>query len=254
MPALNLDLNYFSHIKVVRLVGLLGRGAEVLPIRVWCHCGVHHPESGRLAGYSAQEIESLAGWWGQSGVAIAAMEKVGLLEKIDDVWQVHDWHKTNGHLVSFHVRGKKAAEARWGSHATSMLQALHKSNSSNAPTNPHHTTPTKEKQRARRVSIEEIEIPESLRQSETEIRTWLKYKHERGQKYRPTGLEALWRAIEIIPPEKRKESIEHSMASNYAGIFEKKGGGFNGARKPGNSFRDDDSNASKAGSQSLVVL
>ena len=67
MPYLNLDLNYFDHIKTKRLVGLLGRGSEVLPIRLWCACGKHRAESGKLDGYSAQEIESLVEWWGESG-------------------------------------------------------------------------------------------------------------------------------------------------------------------------------------------
>lgn len=59
MASLNLDMDYFGHPKTKRLVGLLGRGAEVLPLRLWCHVGKYHAQDGRLAGYSPQEIEAI---------------------------------------------------------------------------------------------------------------------------------------------------------------------------------------------------
>src|SRR5688572_9143250 len=114
MSYLNLDLNYFDHPKIKRLVGLLGRGAAELPIRIWCYCGKYHAESGSLASYSAQEIESIATWWGKAGEMMAAMEKVELLEKDADGWNVKDWLEINGHLAAFRKRAKKAARKRWG--------------------------------------------------------------------------------------------------------------------------------------------
>ena len=91
MPSLNVDLDYFDHIKTRRLVGLLGRGAEVLPIQIWCICGKHHAETGRLAGYSAQEIETLCGWWGEPGKMLEAMVQAGFLDYDGEVYSVHDW-------------------------------------------------------------------------------------------------------------------------------------------------------------------
>lgn len=67
-------------------------------------------------------------------------------------------------------------------------------------------------------------IPDDLKMNEPEIRDWLEYKRQKGQRYKPKGLEALWRSIRAIPAEKRKESIEHSMANNWAGLFVKNGG------------------------------
>lgn len=113
MPSLNLDVDYFDHPKTKRLIGLLGRGAEVLPLRVWCFVGKYHPESGRLTGYSAQEIESLAGWWGKPGAGVAGLVKVGFLKKDGDEYVIHEWHEHEGHLHAFKVRGRKAAAARW---------------------------------------------------------------------------------------------------------------------------------------------
>lgn len=120
MSYLNLDLDYFSHPKTVRLVGLLGRGAEVLPIRLWCYCGKYHVESGKLTGYSAQEIESAVAWWGKPGELVEAMIRVGFLEEHDGEYGLHDWQEHEGHLAFFKERAKTAAAARWGrSNATS---------------------------------------------------------------------------------------------------------------------------------------
>ena len=67
MPYLNLDLDWFGHRKAVRLVGLLGQGADLYPIKLWAYVGKHHAETGRLEGYSEREIESICGWQGEPG-------------------------------------------------------------------------------------------------------------------------------------------------------------------------------------------
>ena len=66
---------------------------------------------------------------------------------------------------------------------------------------------------------ESVEIPEELKQNKTEILDWLEYKREKGQAYKPRGLEALWRVLSKIPEASRKETIEKSMANNWQGIF-----------------------------------
>ncbi len=71
------------------------------------------------------------------------------------------------------------------------------------------------------------EIPADLKANETEIREWLQYKREKGQRYKPTGLKSLWNKIRAIPKDKRKESIDQSIGNNWAGLFEAKGE-FNG--------------------------
>lgn len=113
MIYLNLDLDYFSHPKTVRLIGLLGKGAEVLPIRLWCYCGKYHVESGKLASYSTEEVEAAVGWWGKSGDMVKAMIKVGFLEELNGEYKLHDWEDHEGHLLALKERGKTAAKARW---------------------------------------------------------------------------------------------------------------------------------------------
>lgn len=115
MPSLNLDLTYFSHPKTRRLVGLLGKGSEVLPIQLWCYCGMHHAESGRLAGYSAQEIEAICAWWGKGSEMVAAMLKVGFIEPLEGAeggYQVHGWQEHAGHLAVYQERAKAARQAQ----------------------------------------------------------------------------------------------------------------------------------------------
>jgi len=114
MPSINVDPRYFDHPKIKRLVHLLGRGADLLPIRLWCHAALACPESGKFTVQAAQEIESEVHWWGQKGKAIDAMLEAGLLDRLQDgCLQIHDWHEHAGHLVTYKRRARAAAEARW---------------------------------------------------------------------------------------------------------------------------------------------
>lgn len=113
MADLNLDLDYFSHPKTVRLMGILGRGSEVLPIKLWCYCGKYHAESGRLMDYSAQELEAALGWWGKPGEAVEALLKIGFLQSEENGFKVHDWTEYQGHIGAIKKRNKKVAKNRW---------------------------------------------------------------------------------------------------------------------------------------------
>lgn len=129
MPYLNLELNYFDHPKTLRLVGLLGKGSEVLPIKLWCYCGKHHSESGRLAEYSAQEIESILGWWGDPGKLVEAMVKIGFLKMKGEIYEISGWKEHQGHLAAFKKRAKLAARKRWSKmsvDATSIASSIAK--------------------------------------------------------------------------------------------------------------------------------
>jgi hypothetical protein len=113
MPHLNLDLDYFEHRKTKRLVGLLGRGAEVLPVKLWRYCGKYHCEDGRLAGYTDQEIESIVEWWGKPGECIRALLSVGFIEMDDATFVAHNWIKVQGHIPALKARNTANALKRW---------------------------------------------------------------------------------------------------------------------------------------------
>ena len=129
MPYLNIDLDYFTHPKTMRLVAILGPGAAELPIRLWTYCAKHHTETGRLIGYTENEVESAAGWIGEKGKLVAAMLKLNFLEKIEDGYRIHDWLDHAGHLAAFKKRAKSGAKERWRSYASSNA----KSKITNAP-------------------------------------------------------------------------------------------------------------------------
>lgn len=116
MAYLNLDLGFHRHPKVKRLVGLLGRGAEVLLTRLWCHCGEHHCVTGMLTGYSGQEIESIIEWWGKPGLAIEALVRVGFLTQDSDGYAVKDWLEHSGHLAAHKEWSRVSNKKRWDKH------------------------------------------------------------------------------------------------------------------------------------------
>lgn len=69
-----------------------------------------------------------------------------------------------------------------------------------------------------------VSIPPDLAPNGPEIASWMAYKRQKGQSYKSRGLEALWSRIRKIPAPNRAAAIEYSMANNWAGIFEPKGG------------------------------
>lgn len=87
-------------------------------------------------------------------------------------------------------------------------------------------------------------VPDYLIGNLEEIKSWLVYKKEKRQMYKPTGLGALWRALKAIPADRRRAAIDRSMGNNWDGLFPAKGenGKANGAvaadtEKYDNSYR-----------------
>lgn len=137
MPYLNVDLDFFEHPKTKRLVGLLGRGAEVIPIKLWAYCGKFHADTGRLAGYSEQEIEAMVDWWGKSGAMLQALLRVGFMAKEGADWFIVDWSEHQGHIAAFKARGRLMAQARWKkADAASNAVSIPARNAPTDPTDP----------------------------------------------------------------------------------------------------------------------
>jgi hypothetical protein len=113
MACLNLDPGYPTHIKTVRLIALLGHDADVLPMRLWFHCGMHHPETGELEGYTSREIELIIRWRGKRGAAVRALLKTGFLDRSPKGYRVHNWLRHQGHIAVLKRRSLKANEVRW---------------------------------------------------------------------------------------------------------------------------------------------
>lgn len=246
MANLNLDLNFFDHPKTKRLVGLLGRGSEVLPIKLWAYAGKVRAEDGRLIGHAAHEIESIAGWWGKAGEMLEVMLKEGtrfLEQEEDGTYVLHDWLEYQGHLAAYKIRGKKAAMARWSKlagevvkavNATSIPEGCHKQSPKPAKptdlTKPTKDPPTPRKHGKREdgdlpYSFQPNEIPESLRTYDF-MQIWPQWVAQRSKKRgglnrRSAGMQlddcAEW------GPEKAIRALRDAIGGNWQGLHEPKG-------------------------------
>jgi len=137
---LNLDLNFQDHPKTRRLEGILGPMSEILIVRLWLYCGKVHPIDGVMRDHSVAEVEGIIRWRGEPGAAVAAMERVGFIQPVDNLgisgWFVVDWQQHQGHLAALSRRGRENAEKRWSSITTSNASSITKKKSSNAPSKP----------------------------------------------------------------------------------------------------------------------
>jgi len=115
VPYLNLDPNFSSHPKAMRLNGRLGANTHLLMINLWCFAAKFHPRDGDLSIYSIAEIESFAAWAGDKQCFYNACVEVGFIDVKKDGKSVtlHDWKDHQGHLEALKVRAQKAAKARW---------------------------------------------------------------------------------------------------------------------------------------------
>lgn len=122
MADLNLSIDYLEHPKTKRLIASLGIGSEIYPIRLWIFAAKFFRETGRLMGYTAEEIDGVIGFTqaGQEmfskvkpGHCTLEMARIGFLDFKRGVYGIHDWKEHAGHLIAFEVRAKSAAKERW---------------------------------------------------------------------------------------------------------------------------------------------
>lgn len=113
MPALNLDLNFFDHPKTKRLARILGRGSEVVPLRLWVFTARYFAADGKLTGISADELEQECHWWGDKGKMVAALVDCKWIHGRPGSFEVHDWLEYQGHIIAFSERGKLMNQIRW---------------------------------------------------------------------------------------------------------------------------------------------
>jgi len=86
------------------------------------------------------------------------------------------------------------------------------------PPNP----PRKRGGKTRSVSITDLEWPDSLDTPEAKqaLEEWIAYKRDRGQGYRATnGPQKILNEFGELGPAALRRSIDHAIASNYAGVF-----------------------------------
>ena len=114
MAYLNLDPDYFSHRKTMRLVAICGPGAELYPIKLWAYAAKHRPSDGVLHRLSTEEIEGIAGWRGKRGKLLKTLVRLAFVDLQRSGYVLHAWREHEGHIIALRVRAKRAAAARWG--------------------------------------------------------------------------------------------------------------------------------------------
>jgi hypothetical protein len=119
LPYLNLDLDYFTHPKIMRLSSLLGPSSVMYPVKLWCYAAKHFPVTGMLEECSKHDIEMALGWDGEPEKLVDTLVKISLLEVKNSNYKIHDWKEHAGHLWAFKKRAKTAAKKRWKDYASS---------------------------------------------------------------------------------------------------------------------------------------
>ncbi len=148
MPTLNVDCDFLDDPRNKRLVGRLGEGAELLVLRLWSYCGKYHAENGSLAGYSASEIERLAGWRGKAGAMVEAMladnGAIGnwMMKNDAGVIYMARWLEEQGHISAYRKRGKARAAIRWQKVSTGDASSNASGNASCIPSGSAPSNPT----------------------------------------------------------------------------------------------------------------
>jgi hypothetical protein len=212
VPNLNLDIDYFTHPKTKRLIRLLGKGSEVLPLKLWCYTARYFP-NGRLTEISAQEIETEVGWCGEVGMMVKHMIDEHWIDPDDDKTMcIHDWSEREGHLTMFKERATHASRTRWQSkmpfaigNASGNASSI---TTSNAPTIP--TIPTKPNQ-----------PPWVLGgRFQSVWAAWEKHRGEVGHKLTPSTANMQIKKLCAMGEERAVACIEYSISQGWQGLFE----------------------------------
>lgn len=115
MSSIHVPVDYFDWRKTRDLVRLLGEGSELLPIRLWCHCGEHPEDAGKIAENLLHKIEPVMEWRGSRGAAIDALkETLFLMAVLPGEVQVVDWLVVGGHILKNKARAIHAINSRYG--------------------------------------------------------------------------------------------------------------------------------------------
>lgn len=168
-------------------------------------------EDGEITGWTPEYLCDLTDMRGQPLRVWESLVKHRWIDIKDGHVFIHDWLDWAGRYLEAKYRTSKPEllQRIWQLHGRVWQETVRRLSRDSPPKGLGQ--------------IGTVVVPPDLKPNEKEVLDWLAYKRERGETYKPRGLEALWRTIRTIPPEKRRESVDHSMANNWAGLFQKNG-------------------------------
>ena len=173
---------------------------------LWCWAG-EFAQNGQLNKFTEDEICFAAKWNGAKKDFIGALKTSELL---NDDFSIHDWKKHGIRLIlSSRKRIRKFRDKQHVGNDTETLQKRPSFSLSNLSN----------------LSYLSSLIPPDLAESRLDIETWFAYKRERRESFKSRrGLEAFWNKLRGLDAARRKAAIEYSMAQNWVGLYEEKGG------------------------------
>jgi hypothetical protein len=113
MACINLDPDFPTHPKCIRLQVKCGKNSHLLLIPLWCFAAKYHPEDGDLGSYSPEEIESFCAWAGEKQCFYNACVEIGFIDVKGNKKLLHNWKERQGHIVAYRERSRLAATTRW---------------------------------------------------------------------------------------------------------------------------------------------
>lgn len=108
---IRLNLEFFSHPKIVKLERRLGVIAVKGLLQLWLWVARNRP-NGALDNMDVEDIEIAAGWSGDSGAFVAALESLRLLDSCNNCYAIHNWERHNGWAARSSEREDKARFSR----------------------------------------------------------------------------------------------------------------------------------------------
>lgn len=121
---IRLNLEFFSHPKIVKLERRLGVVAVKSLLQLWLWVARNRP-NGDLDNMDVEDIEIAAGWSGDSGAFVAALESLRLLDSCNNnCYAIHNWERHNGWAARSSEREDKARFSRLWQVAPDVAKTL----------------------------------------------------------------------------------------------------------------------------------
>ena len=175
--------------------------------RLWWWC-LAYAENGYLDKWGVEKLSQIL------GLKIDKFVEAGFIDA--EFLRIHDWWDYAGSFLQSKYKHQKK---KWFS-----VKKLYNGSKNGSSTGSNNTTDKIDKiDKTRQERPDEIVIPKDLENNTPEINDWLAYKKQRGESYKSLGLAKLWNKLRDIPVEKRRASVDHCIACNYKGLFEKNG-------------------------------
>lgn len=125
---IRLDLNFFIHIKTVKLYKKLGDAGIVCLQKLWVEAARFEPDG--ILDMTEEDIEYICGWIGTPGLFINTLcqRDTQFLDRLPNGdFKLHNWEKRQPHVASSPERSekyRKNAMARWSKYAEGKAVAF----------------------------------------------------------------------------------------------------------------------------------